>query len=471
MSDRLKRILSVMGTLIFVILIYLVRIKNPVVSIDTENFINSQADIIYSWYSIGRFSLGLYIKFFKFGPLNMYFSNIVSLLLYFIAVILLVSDFNKDNNNYKKIIVMILMILTSPLLAEQYAFTLQNVEVALSYLLLVIVMKCLFKVIFKKKYIYLLGSSLLILVFGTYQSFYMMYITLAIIYYLDNYDESKKFREQLKIILSYVLVLIVYGILTIVTGDIINSILEVEKTGYLTSQMNWINGNFIKGVLYCGYYVVSVLFGLGMDNNLGYLVLIIIILIKLKKEGKKRYNIYNLALVVLLLSPFLISLLFGTVTFNRAQFSIPIIMAYLYGKNLDKKYILMMSVGIILVQSFSTLYLFNIDLERYNNDVGLARYVEQLDNENNLPIVFIGNVNYERKFTGEVLGKSFYNWDYKSERLSNDRIFSFMKSQGFEYDVASTEQIKEVIGEKDKYLELVNYTDKYIVINLDKYVY
>ena len=196
-------------------------------------------------------------------------------------------------------------------------------------------MKCLFKVIFKKKYIYLLGTPLLILVFGTYQSFYMMYITLAIIYYLDNYDDKSKFCEQLKIILSYVLVLVIYGILTIVTGNIINSILNVEKTGYLTSQMNWFNGNFIKGILYCGYYFVSVLFGFGMDNNLGYLVLIIIILINFKKEGKERNNIYNLALIMLLFSPFLISVLFGTITFSRAQFSIPIIMAYL--KKIDKR--------------------------------------------------------------------------------------------------------------------------------------
>ena len=66
MSSRLKRILSIVGTLIFITLIYLVRIKTPVVSIDTENFINNPTNIIYSWYSIGRFSLGLYIKFFKY---------------------------------------------------------------------------------------------------------------------------------------------------------------------------------------------------------------------------------------------------------------------------------------------------------------------------------------------------------------------------------------------------------------------
>ena len=263
--------------------------------------------------------------------------------------------------------------------------------------------------------------------------------------------------------------MVIYSILTIVSGNIINSILDVEATGYLTSQMNWFNGNFVKGILYCGYYVVSVLFGLGIDNNLGYLVLIIIVLINLKKEGCKRSFIYNLALIMLLFSPFLISVLFGTITFSRAQFSIPIIMAYLYGREISKKYIKIIACCLVLVQSIGTIYLFDIDLERYNNDVKLLEYVEKIENEKNLPIIFIGNVSYERDFTGEVLGKSFYNWDYKSERLSNDRVFSFMKSQGFKYEVATTEQIKEVINEADKYLELVNYTDKYIVVNLDKY--
>ena len=46
MSSRLKRILSIVGTLIFITLIYLVRIKTPVVSIDTENFINNPTNII-----------------------------------------------------------------------------------------------------------------------------------------------------------------------------------------------------------------------------------------------------------------------------------------------------------------------------------------------------------------------------------------------------------------------------------------
>ena len=469
MDCHLKKILRLLFPFIFVFLLYSIRIFIPVVSIDTENFINSSSDIIYSWYSIGRFSLGLYINFFKLIPLNIYFNNIVSLVLYFIAVYILVCDFDRDSNDYKKRIIMFLLILTSPLLAEQYAFTLQNVEVAISYLLLVIVMKALFKVIYNKRYLYLLVTPLLILVFGTYQSFYMMYITLAIIYYLDNYDDKKKFKDQLKIILSYVLVLVIYSILTIVSGNIINSILDVEATGYLTSQMNWFNGNFVKGILYCGYYVVSVLFGLGIDNNLGYLVLIIIVLINLKKEGCKRSFIYNLALIMLLFSPFLISVLFGTITFSRAQFSIPIIMAYLYGREISKKYIKIIACCLVLVQSIGTIYLFDIDLERYNNDVKLLDYVEKIENEKNLPIIFIGNVSYERDFTGEVLGKSFYNWDYKSERLSNDRVFSFMKSQGFKYEVATTEQIKEVINEADKYLELVNYTDKYIVVNLDKY--
>jgi len=37
-------------------------------------------------------------------------------------------------------------------------------------------------------------------------------------------------------------------------------------------------------------------------------------------------------------------------------------------------------------------YLFGIDLERYNNDVKLANYVSELDNKDNLPIIFINKV-------------------------------------------------------------------------------
>lgn len=362
-----------------------------------------------------------------------------------------------------------MVILTSPLLAEQYAFTLQNVEVALSYLLLVVVMLFIVKAIYKKKYIYFLITPFLILVFGTYQSFYLMYITLSIIYYLDNYNDKLKMKDQIKIISIYVIILVVYGILTIFAGNIINDILGIEATGYLTGQMNWFNGNFVRGILYCGYYGVKVLLGIGIDDNLGFTILLFIILFYLKKEGKKESLIYKISLVALMFSPFLISVLFGTVTFSRAQFSIPIIMAYLYGKFFKKKNVAIIFGCIVFSQVISTIYLFNIDLERYNNDVKLVSYISSLDNEDDLPIIFINKVDYERIVTGEVLGKTFYNWDYKGERLSNDRIAGIMKAVGVNYTVPTLEQINEVKENSDLYKELVNYNDSYIVINLEMY--
>ena len=276
-------------------------------------------------------------------------------------------------------------------------------------------------------------------------------------------------REHIKNISIYVGILILYMVLTVVVGNVVNNLLEIDATSYLFSQMNWINGNFIKGILYCGYYFVSVLFGIGVDNNLGFSFLLVIVLFYLKNDLRDEKIFYKLVMLSLFISPFLISIFFGTITFSRAQFSIPIILAYLYSKFLDNKKVFMIAIIFIVVQVISTGYLFFIDLERYRNDVKLFEYVKEIDNDSNLPIIFVGNVNYERMFKGEVLGKSFYNWDYKTERLSNDRITGFMKVHDFSYKIPTIEQIAEVKNKYHEYHDLVTYEEEYVVVNLDKY--
>ena len=72
-------------------------------------------------------------------------------------------------------------------------------------------------------------------------------------------------------------------------------------------------------------------------------------------------------------------------------------------------------------------------------------------------------------FKGEVLGKSFYNWDYKTQKLSNDRITGFMKVHDFSYEIPTIEQIAEVKNKYHEYHDLVTYEEEYVVVNLDKY--
>ena len=95
-----KNIIYIFFLGIFVGLLYYIRINYFIVSIDTEAFINNSHDIINSWYSIGRFSLGFYIKLFDLLPFNMMFNNIMALVLYFIAVLLLVKDFQRGDFSY-----------------------------------------------------------------------------------------------------------------------------------------------------------------------------------------------------------------------------------------------------------------------------------------------------------------------------------------------------------------------------------
>ena len=220
-----------------------------------------------------------------------------------------------------------------------------------------------------------------------------MYITLSIIYFLEYYDRDLELKKHIKIISIYVGIMLLYMVLTVVVGNVVNNLLEVEETGYLFSQMNWFNGNFIKGILYCGYYFVSVLFGLGVDNNLGFSFLLVIVLFYLKNDLRDEKIFYKLVMLSLFISPFLISIFFGTITFSRAQFSIPIILAYLYSKFLDNKKVFMIAIIFIVVQVISTGYLFFIDLERYRNDVKLFEYVKEIEllspNEKEIVLSFL----------------------------------------------------------------------------------
>ena len=445
-------------------LTYFIRIIYPVVSIDTEAYINHSREIVTSWFSIGRFSLGFYVSLFKLYHLNIIFSNIISFLLFFASVVILLESLVKNNNKLK--IIFGLMILSSPLYAEQYAFTLQNIGIFLSLLLLIIGIILLNKVIiFKKSKLYfIIAIPFIVLAFGTYQSFYMLYISLVIIYYLYYYHEFKSNKLKIEAIVKYILVFILAFVLTFIIGKMVNHVLGISSTGYLTSQMNWINGNYKKGILYSGYYICEVLFGLGIDNTLGYSIISIFTVIYLFQNKINKDKLLFICYLMLLISPFLISILFGTLTFNRAQFSIPIVMAFLYYKFHDNKKVYILSITIVVVQIISVIYLYYIDYQRFLVDKEIiVSVMESVDKEK--PIVFINKGNIQKSHVGEVLGKTFYHWDYKTERLSNDRIWGFSNSIGYYYKIPLTEQINE--ARQKKYKKFINDEGEYIVIDLD----
>lgn len=465
----MKKILNQYKYVLFIFVIgflcYAIRIIYPVVSIDTEAYINQTKLIIDSWYSIGRFSLGFYAFLFHLEPFNIVLSNLIAYFLFFISVVVLVNSLVKDQ---KLKIFFGLILITSPLYAEQYAFTLQNIGIFVSFLLLVVGILLINKVlIFKKSKLWLLiAIPFVVLSFGTYQSFYMLYISLVIMYFIYFYDKFISNTEKISIIIKYIIIFVGAAILTMIVGKLVNHFLNIESTGYLREQMNWFNGNFKKGILYSGYYACEVFFGLGIDNNLGFTIIFIFVMLYMYKNKKIDDKLLRICYIFLLVSPFLITIVFGTLTFNRAQFSIPIIMGFLYTKFFDNKKIYIISIILIIVQSISLVYLFYIDYQRFLLDKKII--VDVLDNiDEEKPIVFIHKGKIENNVVGEVLGKSFYGWDYKTDRLSNDRIHGFASAVDIHYMAPTLEQI--IDAKSKSYHQYISDVGEYFVVDLDFY--
>ena len=87
---------------------------------------------------------------------------------------------------------LILIIITSPLIAEQFTFTMQIFEISLGYLLLILNFKLINEYIYNnKKWQLPIIVLILAFVFGIYQAFCLLYITLSVIYFIVNINNKK----------------------------------------------------------------------------------------------------------------------------------------------------------------------------------------------------------------------------------------------------------------------------------------
>ena len=168
------------------------RLFFPIISIDTEVFINNSHELITTWYAINRFSLGI-IKYIISGiNFNIIFTNIISLSILIISLLIFSKDIVKKKDDYLNRLLLILIIITSPLIAEQFTFTMQIFEISLGYLLLILNFKLINEYIYNnKKWQLPIIVLILAFVFGIYQAFCLLYITLSVIYFIVNINNKK----------------------------------------------------------------------------------------------------------------------------------------------------------------------------------------------------------------------------------------------------------------------------------------
>lgn len=448
--------------IILTFIAYLLRIIVHPISIDTEALLANPENLIQSWESIQRVSLCFLKRIFL--SLNLFEINVLSLIILVIAYFLLANYVltKLKKRDFSHYVLFILMMLTSLETIEAYAFTLQILEISICYFLVIISFLGIEKIIYQKKYLYLIMViPCLGFAFGAYQSFYLLAITLSCLFYLLNFGEDRRIFTIFQYIGIFVMAILFSMFLIRRYFKIYPTTL---KSGYLTEQINY-KTSVKKGIIYLGATVIYTCFGKNVIN-ISYLATIILSLWYL---GKKKNLLYRLSFLFLLISPFLISLLFGNYTFMRSQFSAPVITSFVFLLLTNHKWVQKFVSIQLFYQIACVMLLFYSDNMRYFEDI---RRLDEMNhfyqaNCKDETVVFIHSP-HTKGLKNEMLGYSFFEWDQKSDYLSNRRIKDFAISIKKDYPFPTLEEIVYVKENMDKYQKRYQIDENILIVNVSK---
>ena len=447
------------------------RIISQSFSIDTELYINDIGNVNRWdwWISLNRWGLVLLNNIFQIESLPIFTSNflcVVLIILYSIGFNYLFYKYTKDDCKeqfLKYQFIFPILFVTNPIFAEQYNFILQNVSVAFTVLLIPIILLIIDKAgsidnKLKKIISYLIATSLLILSFGVYQSVILLYIVTVVVCYLlkifkDNDNNWKYLGKQIGIfLLSAIIYFIIGKILT-----------KGNSTSYL--QMAWLTDSIIqclKNIMVC---IKAVIKCEGIFYNIGYVIsLVISIIFVLYLCVKKKIKLgVIIAICGLLLSPFYIMIITGVDQLKRTQFNYPFVAAIIlmytviYFSKIDKtkwlkNVLIIVSCVITYSQAYNTSNLFYTVDVTYKSDeefaynlMGNVEAKEWYNPDVEYTIIFVGRHQKELKnayLKSEVIGSSFFSFDYEYIYGVNSRGIAFLNILGYKLNEPTVDEFE-----------------------------
>lgn len=482
---------------------YFIRLNNYSVSIDNEYPIKGGGNVFNgvgnSWISIRRWALVLLTYVVRLGDrFNPFYSNLVCLFFFNLFVILVSYLFYKYMKNNKYIIYIFgSAILTSPLYADQFCFTLQNAEVAIGLCLVALATYLSFKAVYENNIAsYIMGTLVLAFSMGIYQAMYIVYITLVVGLFFAKIstEKSSNIKKEILNILKFITIFVIAHIITTIIANIFINVLNLNGQNLLTTT-TWkrcptrmcikiIKNTLIREIFPTGLFKVY---------NYSYLISIVLTLLIIASMIKNKENnkvLKSICLIFLLLTPFLLIFIQGDYVPNRTMLSYSIVVAIIFTSFINRfkeKDVLTLILIITTITGISQLKVTNdyfySDLIRYKEDEKLTYEIfYSIESLDNLPsqklsdckIIFLGK--YKTKspgdiYKGDTVGSSFYGWDYETEFLSNRRINSFAQIYGYKYIMPSVEEIqnaKQYIDELNVFPEKGSITikDNIIIVRL-----
>ncbi len=443
-------VLAVLGHLIF----------SMNIGIDTEVVINEPGATV-SWETIGRQGL-LATKFLlSLRNYNPYFSGLMFVLFFSLSgccFAFILWHFSGKRECYPFGALMLLWCV-SPIWMTQFYFSLQRVEVAISFFYVAIsVGTMLAFVLDEKKKWYLLVLSY---IFGiwcicSYQGNVALYISLVIacffLHMLQEREEQDAIWYWKKIGQSIAFFLVIF-----LSNSLITKLFFTDGN-YIDDQVKWGTvpiWDSIKSVAGHIIYALTLhdarfasFFPLGI---IGAIFILIGVAKSFKNRGIKTIQI--LCIIGLCASPFLMTIYMGAIPTARAQFALQFVsaflcvIAYVYIKKWNHKASLVGIASIVVVTWIMAQMIFRLqytDDIRYEEDsfVGrdIASEIYRVVDEKNMdkPVVFFGarpdHLNAACKKI-DMFGMSYFEAGYSEDNQTGAtiRICRFMKTLGYDF--------------------------------------
>lgn len=474
---------NIFCTIIVALVIYFVKLTQYSISIDTEVMIVSPESLLNSWYGLGRFGLCFIKELFHLVPITIKLANVMAFILLLLSSIVWLFNFSRllttGQPNKRANLFFLLLIISSPILAEQMGFTLQNFEIMLAFFLEGIAVIFINLWIERRSICYgVLGMLLLVISFACYQAFIILYIMTCIMSYFIVIEQNseRNLKEECVRGIKYIIILIIAFFLYEVINIYVNNIMDIPENTYLKNQIMWGTEPVVQTIFNISKNIAKSILGIKTIYH-PFVILFAIVFIKTfinEHKFNKNDFLNYIALIGLLICPYIITILTGSDTAGRAQFGLVYLLAfmvwYIVTLVIDYRKLKIISIIAMLtifIQSSITGVLLYSARNCYVEEVKMAEQINDSVIKKDFKgkrLAFIGAYNPNKILKGETLGRSFFEWDESVVGGCNYRVNTFLRTLGYEYEVPAIDEISAL---EKKVSELPTWKENQSVYIID----
>lgn len=501
-SNELKKILEFTSRsrflLIFIMIItfivYSPKLLFSNYSIDTALMMRNPQYTLKWWLEIGRFGL-VFLKKIIGVSINIVTINVFTYLLFATSCFLLCYIIYNLTRNYSGFLfVSSLFYLTSPIVIEQTNFILQSIEIQVALILLILsVWFVHLSINYKNPILFLSGIFLCTFAISVYPSFQVTYIALSIIVvYLQR--SSLKWKVYLYRGSIYFSSLIFSMLVNFFLNKIILHIFDLEGSNYVSQGIIIGKVSLQTYIKACYYGVYNAFFHYSdiFLFNIPIFVAIILLAISFSKIKTESKTLSSLSISLIFLTACSTIFLYGSIGPARSLMpTIPLIMMFLCFESLVRIQKLVAKKNIIF--SFVLFFLFLATFQAritvdygiaekkvFEREIILAKDIQKslnglgIHDYNRYQLAVIGTKSFKHIGIrqGDVIGKSFFEWDASSPVGVSDRVGNFLYTRGMNFKPITVEKYNKALTFSDNIIVSNDYSlskfDDVIIIKFPK---